>query len=68
MKKNTETDFTAGEILGLMKDVMLIGKDHVSIYSVPGEGKYIGGVSYFVHDKTATKKLVQEHFVLDAGE
>ena len=68
VKKNTETDFTAGEILGLMKDVMLIGKDPVSIYSVPGEGKYIGGVSYFVHDKTATKKLVQEHFVLDAGE
>lgn len=68
IKKNTETNFTSGEIFGLMKDVMLIGKDNVHIHSVPGSGKYIGRVSYFVHDKTATKKLIQDEFVMNSGK
>lgn len=65
IKKNTETNFTGGEIVSLMKDALKIGKDNVGIYTLPGEGKYIGGVSYFVHYKTKTEELMKEHFVLD---
>ena len=65
IKKNTETNFSGGEIVGLMKDALKIGKDNVGIYTLPGEGKYIGGASYFVHYKTKTQELIKEHFVLD---
>lgn len=65
IKENTETNFTASEILGLMTDVMKIGKDNITITTLPGEGKYIGGGSYFVHYKTKTQELMREHFVLD---
>lgn len=63
VKKNTETDFTGGEIFGIMKDVMRIGKDRVTIDTLPGSGKYVGGVSYFVYDAKATEKLVAEKFI-----
>ena len=63
VKKNTETDFTGGEIFGIMRDVMRIGKDRVTIDTLPGSGKYVGGVSYFVYDAKATEKLVAEKFV-----
>lgn len=63
VKKNTETNFTGGEIFGIMKDVMRIGKDRVTIDTLPGSGKYVGGVSYFVYDAKATEKLVAEKFI-----
>lgn len=63
VKKNTETNFIGGEIFGIMKDVMRIGKDRVTIDTLPGSGKYVGGVSYFVYDAKATEKLVAEKFI-----
>ena len=42
---------------------MRIGKDRVTIDTLPGSGKYVGGVSYFVYDAKATEKLVAEKFV-----
>ena len=45
-----------------MKDALKIGKDNVGIYTLPGEGKYIGGVSYFVHYKTKTEELMKGTF------
>ncbi len=63
VKKNTETNFTGGEIFGIMKDMMRIGKDRVTIDTLPGSGKYVGGVSYFVYDAKATEKLVAEKFI-----
>lgn len=62
IKKNTETNFSAGEIIGLIKDSMRIGKDNIGVYTLPGDGKYVGGVSYFVHDKAKTKELINEYF------
>lgn len=54
---NLEDDFT-----GVLRDMAACAGD-VNFYSVPGSGKYIGGVSYFVADKAETKKIVNEHFV-----
>ena len=65
IKNNTDTDFTGGEMFGLMKDVAVIGKNNINIFTLPGEGKYIGGASYFVHDKSKTQELMREYFVLD---
>lgn len=65
VKKHTTTELTGGEILGLMRDVFVIGKDNIEILTLPGEGKYIGGGSYFVPYKNQTATLMQEHFLLD---
>lgn len=65
VKRNTETDYKSGEILGLMLDVLKAGKDNIHLHSLPGGGKYIGGGSYFVPDEAATKTLMEENFILD---
>ena len=36
--------------------------EDVQIFSLPGEGKYIGGVSYFVADTEAAQELVSANF------
>ena len=65
VKSNTNTDFTTGEIFGLMRDALRIGKENVHIFSLPGEGRYIGGVSYFVPNKGQTDAIINENFVAD---
>lgn len=60
--ENTTTDLNNAEVRQLMVRVFKIGKDNISIYQLPGTSKYIGGVSYFVHDSAATKELMDEHF------
>ncbi len=65
VKKCTETDFSNGQIFGLMIDVFKAGKDNIKMHMLPGEGRYIGGGSYFVPDKEAAEELMQEYFVLD---
>jgi len=64
VKKHTTTDMKGGEILSLMRDVLAIGKDNIEILTLPGEGKYVGGRSYFVPYANKTKALMQEHFVM----
>ncbi len=65
VKKHTDTDLSGGQIFSLMRDALAVGKDHIQILTLPGEGKYIGGRSYFVPYENQTKTLMQEHFVLD---
>ncbi len=65
VKKNTNTDYTGGQIFGLMIDVLKAGKDNIMLHTLPGGGRYIGSGSYFVPDKAATQELMQENFVLD---
>ncbi len=62
---NTETSFSAGEILGIMIDVAKIGKDGMHIHSLPGEGRYIGGGSYFIPNKKGTQQIISENFVAE---
>ena len=50
-------------MISLMRDILAIGKDKIEILSLPGEGKYIGGRSYFVPYQNQTKALMQEYFV-----
>lgn len=64
VKRHTETDFTTSEIAGIMKDMMIIGKNGVKLHTLPGGGKYMYGVSYFVANKSEVKTLMQENFVM----
>ncbi len=64
VKRHTTTDMSGGKMSSLLRDMVVIGKDNVEILTLPGEGKYIGGGSYFAHYPGQTKKMMQEHFVL----
>ena len=65
VKSNTTTNFTMGEIYSIMRDAFRIGKKNVNIFSLPGSGRYIGGVSYFVPDKGQAETIINENFVTD---
>ncbi len=62
--RNCESNMNAAEIFGVMKDVAAYATN-VNFHTLPGGGRYIGGVSYFVHDKNATENLINEHFIVE---
>lgn len=62
VKSNSETNLSGGELFSMMKDAASVA-GNVNFYTLPGEGKYIGGGSYFVYDKQKTADLISEHFV-----
>jgi LCP family protein required for cell wall assembly len=39
-----------------------IGKDDIKMYSIPGDSKYINGISYFIYDEQKTDDLVTSIF------
>ena len=55
--ENVETNFRMGDLFSL------IGIQDVQIHQVPGEGKYIGKVSYFVQEKEETYTMFEEYFM-----
>lgn len=65
VNKNCETDFTRSETVGMMGSCLKLRKDDVRIFALPGSGKYVGGVSYFVTDKKTAQNMIEENFILD---
>lgn len=62
--RNCESDMSAGELFAVMRDFAATA-NNMTIHSLPGSGKYIGGGSYFVYDKQKTNALIAEHFVIE---
>lgn len=63
--ESVKTDMTLGTILGYLDDIKNFDKNNLRMETLPGEGKYIGAISYFVHDPDKTKELVQDIFIDD---
>lgn len=62
VKANSETNLNGFELFGVLKDVVpCVG--NINIHTIPGEGKYIGGGSYFVPYKNQTEQLISENFI-----
>ncbi len=61
--ESVKTDMKLSEILTYVDDVKKFDKNNLRLETLPGEGKYIGSISYFVHDADATKKLIEEMFI-----
>lgn len=62
VKKNCETNMSGLEIMGFLRDVAAVGKSNISMHTLPGGGRYIGGGSYFVADSAKTNALIAEYF------
>ncbi len=60
--ENVKTDFTGDDIMRYIGKIPSFKMENVNILTLPGEGGYEGVVSYFFHDETKTKVLLDEYF------
>lgn len=60
--KNTNTDMTGKEMLNAGKQLLAVDKTNFNSYTIPGEGMYVGDVSYYVHYENELKELIEEKF------
>lgn len=60
--KNTNTDMLGKEMLSSGKQLLAIDKENFKSFTVPGNGTYIGEVSYYVHYEDELKALIEENF------
>ncbi len=63
MTENVRTDFTGEDIMKYVGKIPSFKMENVNILTLPGEGAYgDDGISYFFHDQSATKLLLDEYF------
>lgn len=58
--ENVKSDLTLGAVSKYALSAMNLEEDSIHTYTVPGEGKYINSVSYFIQDKDATKDMLRQ--------
>lgn len=62
IKKNSDTNLNGFELFAVLKDAAAcVG--NVNLHTIPGEGKYIGGASYFLPYTNQTEALINENFI-----
>lgn len=55
---NVQSDLTVGAASKYALSALGLEGDSIKTYTEPGEGKYIGEVSYYVQDKAATQEMM----------
>ncbi|RKL61897.1 LytR family transcriptional regulator [Thermoanaerobacteraceae bacterium SP2] len=66
VQENVETDIGPLEIAGLANFARQVGTDNIKTFILPGEGKYISGVSYFIPFQSQMNDMVDQIF-FDGG-
>ena len=62
IEKNSGTDMSPRDMLSTGKQLLAVEDGNFNSYTVPGEGTYIGEVSYFVTYEQELKNLINETF------
>ena len=62
---NVKSDVTLGAASKYALKAIGLSDDSISTYVLPGDGEYIGGVSYFVQDEEKTKQMLEEIYRLE---
>ncbi|MCG0275548.1 MAG: LCP family protein [Thermosediminibacteraceae bacterium] len=62
VQETVRTDMETGDIMKLANLVRQIDQDSVKMYILPGEGRYISGISYFIPYESEMEKTVKEVF------
>ncbi len=57
---NVKSDVTLGAASKYALKAIGLSGDSIATYTVPGDGEYIGGVSYYLHDEEQTKQMLEE--------
>lgn len=61
-KNNVQTDFTIKQMIGLAAFLSDMPNGNVTYYTIPGKGKMINGISYWLPNENNTGELVKEFF------
>ena len=59
---NVKTNFEWYEILRYTPEVANLKQDAIHMMSLPGEARYVNGISYFLHDEEKTQALIDQYF------
>ncbi len=62
IEKNSSTDMTPKEMLNAGKQILAVDAENFKSFTVPGEGTYIGEVSYYVHYSEDLATLIETEF------
>lgn len=62
LSSNLSTNMTPTEMGKYAFRAASIKKESINMYRIPGDDKYIGGISYFLYDERQTKELVASVF------
>lgn len=57
LKDNVEIDISLETLVSYGMGGIKVNSNNIEMVTLPGEGKYIGNVSYFIEDEKATKEL-----------
>jgi anionic cell wall polymer biosynthesis LytR-Cps2A-Psr (LCP) family protein len=63
VQNNVETDISPLEMISLGNLARKLSSYDIKMHILPGEGKYISEISYFIHDQGETDDLIDEIFV-----
>ncbi|KXG74624.1 Regulatory protein MsrR [Fervidicola ferrireducens] len=62
VQETVRTDIEPSNMVKLANLAMQIGQDNIKMYILPGEGRYIGGISYFIPYESQMRQVVKEVF------
>ena len=60
IQKNVEVNMDADEIINYGRIFTSIGRDNLSMYTINGDSKNIGGISYEVYDESQNKEILSK--------
>jgi LCP family protein required for cell wall assembly len=60
MVENTNTNLQQNEIAAYIMDIGKIDTGNIKMYTVPGEGKFVSIVAYFIHDQSKLEETMTE--------
>jgi LCP family protein required for cell wall assembly len=60
MIENTSTNLQQEEIAAYIMDIGKIDTGNIKMYTVPGEGKFVNIVAYFIHDQSKLEETMTE--------
>ncbi|HHY41856.1 MAG TPA: LCP family protein [Thermoanaerobacterales bacterium] len=64
---NVETDLQPLELANLANFARQIKQENIKMYMIPGEGKYISGISYFIPYQNQMNEMIDEIFFDDGS-
>ncbi|NLU09983.1 MAG: LCP family protein [Tepidanaerobacter acetatoxydans] len=67
VQENVETDIQPLEMASLANFARQVKQEDIKMYIVPGEGKYISGISYFIPFQNQLDEMIDEIFFDDGN-
>ncbi len=65
---NVKSDVTLGAVSKYALEAIGLKSDSIHTYLLPGEGKYIGNVSYYVQDEEKTKDMLKKIYDVTSSD